>query len=395
MTEGSRRFLVTTAPGLQGLLAEELRSLGIEPTLEASGAVTFTGDWAAASRVLVRTRIGSRLLLSLRRFSARTKAMLYDQVRRIDWPAVFPSTLTMAVEAAGSLEGTDYVLSYAPLRIKDAVCDEFRKRGFLRPDVDRWEPDVSLHAFFHRGRCELSVDLSGRPLHRRGYRQEGAEAPLRENRAAALLLFCGYDGSRPFLDPFCGSGTIPIEAALIATRTAPGLLRVPDAFTLGRLFPEAADALGEEHHRAREERRESPPHPIAGSDSSGEVLEIARGNAGKAGVGEWVRFEERDARRIEAPDSWIVTNPPYGERLEDPVAAQDLIRAFVHGVKHACAGSCLGLVVPRGALEKAVGLRPQGRLAVESGPLGLRYLCYEIQAGRFTPAPPKKKGGGS
>jgi len=394
MTEGSRRFLVTTAPGLQELLAEELRSFGVDPTVEPSGAVTFTGDWVEASRVLVRTRIGSRLLLSLRSFSARTKAMLYDQVRRIDWPAVFPSTLTMAVEATGSLAGTDYVLSYAPLRIKDAVCDEFRKRGFLRPDVDRWEPDVSLRAFFHRGRCELSVDLSGRPLHRRGYRQDGAEAPLRENRAAALLLFCGYDGSRPLLDPFCGSGTIPIEAALIATRTAPGLLRDPEAFAMPRLFPDAGDALGEERRRARAERREAPPHPIAGSDLSGETLETARGNAEKAGVGDWVRFEERDARGIEAPDSWIVTNPPYGERLEDPVLAADLIRAFVHGVKHSCAGSRLGLVVPRGALEKAVGLRAEKRLAVESGPLRLRYLCYEIRAGRFTSAG-QKEGGGS
>jgi len=391
MTEDPRRFLATTAPGLQGLLEDELRSFGIEPTREPSGAVTFEGDWSQASRVLVRSRIASRLLLSLRRFSARSRAMLYDQVRRIDWPSVFPSTATLAVEAMGSTTGTDYALSYANLRIKDAVCDEFRKRGHPRPDVDRHDPDVSLRAFFHRGRCELSLDLSGEPLHRRGYRKEGAEAPLRENRAAALLRFCGYDGSRPLVDPFCGSGTIPIEAALLAAGIAPGLLRPRHAFALARLVPEADGALVEELERAETERRE-PPHPVRGGDLSPEALEIARGNAALAGVGEWVHFEEADARSLGAPDSWIVTNPPYGERLEDPAAAAALLREFVHRVKHACAGSRLGLVVPRGSLEKAVGLRPETRLAVESGSLGLRYLCYEIQAGRFTPAPERTRG---
>jgi 23S rRNA G2445 N2-methylase RlmL len=379
---GSRRFLVSSAPGLETLLAEELRSLGLEPEVEPSGVVAVEGGWESPCRVLIRSRIASRVAVSLRRFSSRSRAMLYDQVRRIDWPGIFPPRRTLSVRAAGSTRGTDFALSYAPLRIKDAVCDEFRKRGYPRPDVDRHRPDVRINAFFFQARCELSLDVTGRPLHRRGYRPEGAQAPLRENRAAALLRFSGYDGSRPLIDPFCGSGTIPIEAALIATRTAPGLLREAASFPLVGLVPEAAPILDRERTAAEAERR-APPHPVLGRDVSAAALDAARANAHRAGAEHWVRFEEGDARDLEAPDSWIVTNPPYGERLEDPEAAARLLGAFVHRVKHHAAGSRLALVVPRGHLEKRVGLRPEKRLAVESGSFALRYLVYAIREGRF------------
>lgn len=383
-TGDAARFLVASAPGLETLLADELRSLGLDPAVETSGVVAVTGGWEAASRILVRSRIASRVAVSLRRFSSRNRAMLYDQVRRIDWPAVFSPKKTLAVRATGTTGGTDFALSYAPLRVKDAICDEFRKHGLPRPNVDRRSPQVLVNAFFYQTRCELSLDVTGRPLHRRGYRPEGAAAPLRENRAAALLLFCGYDGSRPLVDPFCGSGTIPIEAALIATGTAPGLLRPVADFALAGLVPEAVPALEAERRAAEAERRPAPPHPITGRDVSAEALAAARANARRARAESWVRFEPGDARELSAPDAWIVTNPPYGERLQDPEAAAALLREFVHRVKHACTGSRLGLVLPRGRLEKGVGLRPEQRLAVESGSLALRYLAYEIRAGKFT-----------
>lgn len=383
MSDEPRRFLATSAPGLQGLLREEVQELGIEAEVEPSGAVAFTGSWPEAARVLVRSRIASRVLLSIRRFACRNRAMLYDQVRRIDWPSVFPHSLTLAVEAAGTIHSRDLTLAFAPLRIKDGICDEFRKRGHPRPDVDRRNPDVLVRAFFANGRAELSVDLSGEPLHKRGYRRDGAQAPIRENRAAALLRFTGYDGSRPLVDPFCGSGTFPIEAWLIATRTAPGLLRDPGVFALGRVVPDARPALETELAAAAARRLPAPPHPIRGSDQDTQALADARANAGRAGAAGGIVLTQADARELEAPNSWIVSNPPYGERLEDPAAAAELLRAFVHQVKHHAVGSRLGLVLPRGALEKAVGLRPEARLSLESGPLTLRFLCYEIRAGRF------------
>jgi len=381
------RFLVSSAPGLEGLLAAELGTFGLEPVEEPSGVVAVTGDWSVAARVLIRSRIASRVFFSLRRFSSRNRAMLYDQVRRVDWPEIFSNRRTFSVHATGSTRGTDFALSYAPLRIKDAVCDEFRKKVEVRPDVDRHDPDVRLQAFFFQGRCELSLELSGVPLSRRGYRKDGAEAPLRENRAAALLAFSGFDGSAPLVDPFCGSGTIPIEAALIASRTAPGLLRSVDSFSAATLYPDARGAIERERAEAEGCRIDPPPHSIRGIDRSRSAVDTALGNARRAGVSDWVQFEEGDARDLEAPDSWIVTNPPYGERLEDPTAARSLLREFTHGVKHRCAGSRLAMVLPRRDLEKSVGLRPEKRLAVESGPLELRYLSYEIRAGKFLENP--------
>ena len=376
-----RRFLVTTAAGLEPLLIDELRELGLDPEPTAAGPLVLRGGWDVAATVLVRSRIASRLLLSLREFSARSQAMLYDQVRRIAWPSLFSPSLTVAIHAHGSTQGTDYALSFAPLKIKDAICDEYRHKGLLRPNVDRHNPDVRLTSFFHRGRCEISVDIAGEPLHRRGYRAEGAEAPLRENRAAALLRFAGYDGSAPLVDPFCGSGTVAIEAALIATRHAPGLLRPVDRFAAAALFPEARAALESERARAAAETLGAPPHAIAGSDLSEPTLLIARSNAAKAGVERFIRFERRDALEIEAGGGWIVGNPPYGERLADRDSAIALLREFVHRIKHHGTDSRLALVLPRGDLEKSVGLRPSKRLAVESGSLGLRFLLFEIYSG--------------
>jgi len=375
------RFLVTTAAGLEPLLGEELAELGLETRALPSGALVLDGTWRDAARVMIRSRTASRLLVSLRRFSAAHQAMLYDQIRRIPWPSLFEPDRTIAVHALGTSEGTDYTTKFGALKIKDAVCDEFRKAGLPRPDVDRDDPDARITAFFFRGRCELSLDLSGDPLHRRGYRAVGAAAPLRENRAAALLRFAGYDGSGPFLDPFCGSGTIAIEAALIAMRVAPGLLRETDAFAGARLFPDLAAALEEERRAAGAERIAKPPHPVEGSDVSDEALAVARSNAVKAGAEGAVRFARKDALSVEAPGGWIVSNPPYGERLADRESAAELIREFIHRVKHHGTGVRLGLILPRGPLEHAVGLKPEKRLPVESGPLGLRFLVYEIYAG--------------
>jgi putative N6-adenine-specific DNA methylase len=320
-------------------------------------------------------------LLSIRRFSAVNQAMLYDQVRRIDWPSFFSADKSMAVFAHGLVGEGDYKLSFAPLKIKDAVCDEFRKRVNVRPSVDRKNPRVRIEAFFFNQQCELSIDLSGEPLHRRGYREEGAEAPLRENRAAALLAFAGYDGSRPLVDPFCGSGTIVIEAGLIATRRAPGLLRSVQRFALAELFPEAKADIEAVRREAQAAVLSAPSQPIEGRDVSDETLAIARSNAVKAGLKGLVSFRKADAREIEAPDSLIVTNPPYGERLENPEAAAGLVREFTHRVKHHALGSRLALVLPKGDLEHAVGFKPSRRLAVESGPLSLRFLLFDIYSG--------------
>ena len=376
------RFIATTSPGLEGLLFEELSEFGLGAVLEESGgAVSFEGEWIDAANVLQRSRIASRVLWSLRKFSAKNNAMLYDQVRRIDWKATLQPGLTIAVFAHGTSEGTDYTMSFAPLRIKDALCDEIKKQGQDRPNVDRHNPDLRIEALFNMGKCELSVDLAGMPLHRRGYRREGAEAPLRESRAAALLRFAGYDGSRPLMDPFCATGTIPIEAALIALKRAPGLLRRMDSYSMWKIAPECRAAIEAVRAAIESEALHELPHPITGRDISKKILNTARTNAELAGVGKFIKFEDADALTIVFENGDVVTNPPYGERLHNQGDPVEIVSGFTRQLKHHCAGSRITFVIPTGELENAIGFKPKKRLKIFNGPLESRYVSFDIYAG--------------
>jgi len=374
------RFFVTTSPGLEKLLEAELKGLGLNAELEPSGVVAFEGEWYDACRVLLESRVGSRVMMSLRRFSAKTSAMLYDQVRRIEWTKLFTSSQSIAVFAHGDIKETNYALSFAPLKIKDAICDEFRKFNEERPNVNRAEPDVRLEAFIHAGRCELSVDITGEPLHKRGYRLKGSDAPLRESRAAGLLAFAGYDGSQNFVDPFCGSGTIAIEAAMIAKKMAPGLLRPPKAWVLLKLFKEAEPSF----HRAYEEAKSrviESKVKIRASDTNHKTLALARDNALRAKVKDAIEFKVLDAKALVAPDSMIACNPPYGERLGAEEEAMELIQAFTRQAKHHSANSSLTFVLPRGPLEKSIGFKPARKLPIENGPIPSVFLHFELYSG--------------
>ncbi len=372
------RLIATTAPGLEQLLAEELGALDLGAVETTPGAVTFETDWPGAARVLVRSRIASRLLLSIRRFAARSEAMLYDQTRRVPWTEHLRPGATIAVFAHGSTTGTSYPLRFAALKVKDAVCDEMRKLTGDRPDVSRTQPDVRIEALFVGRRAELSIDLSGEPLHRRGWRLAGGEAPLRENRAAALVRLAGPSTGRTLVDPFCGSGTIAIEAALVATQRAPALDRPLDAFACTRLYPESRDAIAAEQARAATEVLATPLFPIRASDLAEDVLAEARENAARARVAHAITFVRADARELEIADAVIVANPPYGERVATVSEAATLISAFTRQLKHHAKGSRLALVLPQGPLEANVGLKPARRVAFSNGPIPSRLLVYEL-----------------
>jgi putative N6-adenine-specific DNA methylase len=373
------------------MLEEELRELGFESMRsEASGSVSLEAEWPLApARIMIQSRIASRVLLSLRSFSAKTSAMLYDQVRRIDWTEYLDTQTTFAVYVHGTTEGTDYTMSFAPLKIKDAIVDEIKKKGIDRPDVDRVDPDVRIEAIIHAGKCELSIDLTGVPLHRRSYRTDGREAPLRESRAAALIKFTDLpDGSgelKRFVDPFCGSGTLVIEAALLALKRAPGLLRPLTSFAMWHIFNESRAALEAERVAAERASLKELPFegPLVGRDISNKTLKAAQENARRAGVEAFVRFEQGDARELKAPGAVIVANPPFGERLEhDERAAGELIAAFTRQLKHNCAPCRLGLILPKGELEHSVGFKPKRRMAVHNGPFEARFSVFEIFASR-------------
>jgi len=383
-------FLVSCSPGLNELLRDELVEICPETAVEIQSVsmLRFEGSWVSAAKVAAHSRIASRIMVSLRAFSAKNPEMLYDQVRRISWPDYFSPLDTFAVFSHGELVGERLEsMNFASLKIKDALCDEFRKKGQDRPSVSRQEPDFRVEAHFFGGKCEISLALHREALHRRGYRQDSGEAPLRENRAAALLRFCGFSLSTlAFLDPFCGSGTLPIEAALMEARVAPCLLRPEgDNFVVrGGAFQPLSDAYRLEVRQARDTRLKKIDRPIFGSDLDRRTLREAQGNANRAGVANFVRFGEQDARTLKLTDSHlIVTNPPFGERLGSQDSVQQLISDFVRNLKHECAPAELGLILPVGPLIKSVGLKPERKCQVENGPLETQYLFYRIMAGKF------------
>jgi 23S rRNA G2445 N2-methylase RlmL len=379
---GPRELLITCAPGLEEILLDELVKLGIHRgrKLRASCIVIeLSAD--SLLHLVENSRIASRILLPLREFAAQTSEMLYDQVRRIPWPEIFPLDMTFRVDCHGLFpEGIK--ASFAPLKIKDALCDEFRKRcQDLRPSVSSDNPDIQLEAYFERGRCEISIDLCGIPLHRRGYRLEGSEAPLREDRAAALLEFCGYRGQEVLVDPFCGSGTIPIEAAL-SLKSLPFRTReYTSQLTMFRLFPDLA-RLG---NQTQAQLKPESFQKIIASDIDFTALQRARENIKHAGVEEWITLDQRNALEITAenPENTLfVANPPYGERISEKEQARELISNFVSHLKRNVSPTRLGIIVSED-LKDAIGLRPQRQASLKSGSLKLRMMYFEIRKGSF------------
>jgi putative N6-adenine-specific DNA methylase len=313
------RFFATCAKGTEGALRRELSALRLHAVKGARGGVSFEGDLAAGMKVCLHSRVAMRVLLQLGSFPAPDAAALYDGVRTIEWTEWLTARTTLAVEATVRDSGLTHS-GFAALKVKDAVVDALRDRLGARPDVDPKDPDVAVVLHLARDQADLSLDLAGAPLHRRGWRTQVTPAPVKETLAAAVLSLGGVEAERPFLDPMCGSGTLAIEQALRARRMAPGLGR---AFGFQR-WPAYRGAAQSAWDRMKEEaRREAlarAPAPIVARDLHPKALDAARRHAAAAGVQLDVRFEQGDAREIgPAPElgeaGAIVTNPPYGERL--------------------------------------------------------------------------------
>jgi len=282
--------------GVDDLAVEELRALGASDLRPTSGGVAFTGDLAVAYRVLLWSRLASRLLLPLWRVDAHSSHAFYDAVRALPWEGELRRGATFAIDAHARGDRAVHT-HFVALRTKDAVVDRLRERWGERPDVDLDDPELRLHVLLeggHSGRdatAQLSLDLSGEPLHRRGYRGASGPAPLKENVAAALLLRAGWPAIAAagggFVDPMCGAGTLLVEAALLATDAAPGLLRTGNAASFGLRGWRGHDRRAWESLRAEAERRRQAGRarlpPMGGSDRDGGALEAARASLAAAG----------------------------------------------------------------------------------------------------------------
>jgi putative N6-adenine-specific DNA methylase len=372
------RLVATCSRGLEEVVRGELAALGHPDAACGRGVVSFGGDLEGVYRANLWLRAATRVLRQLAEGPAASRDALYSLASTVAWEEFVSRGQTFMVEAAGKAPAFPNT-GFAALTVKDALVDRLRSRWGSRPDVDRRDADLRIHVHLAGARAAVSLDSSGGPLAHRGYRPRGGPAPLAESLAAGILLLAEYDGVRPFLDPMAGTGTIAIEAALIATGTAPGLRRT---FACERWRDHEPERLAALRASALRSRR-SPSAPIVARDSEPRAVAAARHNARAAGVGDVVAVERGDVRdlRLPADGALIVTNPPYGQRLGDPADLATLYRAVGDALKHRASGATAWLLVGNRELAKSIGLRASRRIVLFNGPIECRLLRFDLYSG--------------
>ena len=384
MSAAEHAFVATVPRGLADLLVLELQSTGAQQARERGAAVIFTGSLEAGYRACLWSRIASRVLLQLTQFQAASAEEFYAQVRAFDWSAHIDPTRSIACEFTGSHPSMTHS-HYGALRLKDGICDRLRDDTGTRPDVALSRPAVRLHAHANGTHVTLSLDLAGEGLHRRGYRIEAGEAPLRENLAAGVLLRARWPEAAvhgaEFLDPMCGSGTLAIEAAMIAAHRAPGLQREyfgflgwkgHDAALWQRLTTEAAELA-------------SPAIAsiIRGSDIDQRALDMAAANAGRAGVATVIRLERSAVAGVrpatDAP-GLICTNPPYGERLGDELQARTVFAGLGQTLREHFAGWDAAILTASPDTARELRLRSYRVHELWNGAIAVRLLRIDLGA---------------
>ena len=370
-------FFVTTAKGIEEVVAAELTALGIAVAAVETGGVRFTGDMNACYRANLWLRAASRVLLPLAGFSCDSPRSLYDGIRTISWNDILTPEMTLAVDC--NLRDSAMTHSgFVALKTKDAIVDAIRDRFGRRPNVDTRDPDLRVNVHLVKNHCTVSLDTSGTPLDRRGYRLERNEAPLRETLAAALIMLSGWDGTIPLADPMCGSGTIPIEAALKAACRAPGLLRSGFAFQRWPGFDAGLWRMVLEE--AREMALDSQPSQVLGCDRSAGALKVASQNSARAGVTAMITLKQQELSDFVPPQGpgILLFNPPYGRRLGEEDELKPLYRKIGDVMKQRCTGYTAYLFTGSADLAKCVGLRASRRIVLFNGPIECRLLKYEL-----------------
>jgi 23S rRNA (guanine2445-N2)-methyltransferase / 23S rRNA (guanine2069-N7)-methyltransferase len=376
------RFVASCPRGFGDLLARELRELGAADVRERALGVEFSGELRVAYRVCLESRVASRVFLVVADFDAATDASFYDALRAIDWrPHVDPAR-TLACDFTGKHPEITHT-RFGALRLKDAICDQLREVTGRRPDIAPERPAVRVHAHANGPKVTVSIDLSGEGLHRRGYRTQAGEAPLRENLAAGILLRAGWpeksQGAVEFLDPMCGSGTLVIEAGMIAANIAPGSRRHYFGF-LG--WPGHDPQAWETLKREASARERPPTLALRGLDAQASVLGAARENAARAGL-EGVAFETgrlAAARPANPGAGFLATNPPYGVRLEDRDGARALMKELGGVLREHFAG--WDAVILSGSADAGLelGIRAERVHTVWNGAIECRLLRLHVSA---------------
>jgi len=395
----ARSFFATTAKGMEELLAAELRGIGAEEATVGRAGVSFQGSLETAYRACLWSRVANRVLLPLASFPAPTPEALYAGVRTIRWLDHIGTGGTLAVDFATSRSAITHS-HFGALKTKDAVVDQLRDQTGTRPSVAVERPDVRVNVYLHDDRATVSIDLSGESQHRRSYRERGGVAPLKENLAAAVLLLAQWPqlarAGAPLIDPMCGSGTLPIEAALMAADVAPGRARTYFGF-LGWKGHEPASwqrLLQEAEEREIRDPRRLPP--IRGYDADAAAVRGALANAERAGLRGRVHIEKRAladcepiTARVEGEvRGLLVTNPPYGARLGNSEKLAELYATLGDTLRRKFMGWTAYVLAGNVGLAKRIGLRAARRHVLYNGAIECRLLAFPI-----SPNPVREKRG--
>ena len=378
-----------TLPGLEGVLAEELKNLGAASIKNQSLAVGFSGDEELLYSANLHLRSALRVLVAVREFSANRTEQIYAEALEVPWETWLKPAGSLAVDAVVS-SSTFTHGSYCALKVKDAVCDRFVKKFGRRPDVDTDSPDLRINLRIHKEECALSLDSSGESLHRRGYRTEKIEAPLSEVLAAGILLLSGWDMQSPLYDPMCGSGTFLAEAGLMSAGIPCGSLRKKFGFMSWKTHtPE----LWKKVKTCAESLRRQPAGGITGSDSDPNAVKIAHANLLRAGLGDIPVSRSVFENSSPPPGKGLlVMNPPYGKRMRredlnsrthEPEAPQtDEIRELYTRIgdtlKRSYTGWTAWLFSANMDAVKHIGLRPFRRIPLRNGPLECRLVGIKM-----------------
>lgn len=372
--------LFATCPrGLETILAQELQQQGCTDIAPTDGGVSCKGGIEQVYRANLHSRTASRVLLQLTRATYRHEDDIYKAAKNLKWQEWFRVNQTFKVKVEGKRARVKS-LDFIALKIKDGVCDRFREHGGERPSIDKNRPDVRIHAFLDERNVSIFIDTSGEALFKRGYRRDTGEAPLRENLAAGLLLLAGYDGSQPFQDPFCGSGTIAIEAAWIALNRAPGLSR---RFGFEKLANFNKALWLELKAEARAYIWQKPLAKIAASDNDRAMTRLAQENASMAEVDMFIDFNTIDVQdtRPNGENGILVCNPPYGVRLAETQALHALYPQLGGWLKQHYAGWTIGLFSGDMALPKLMRLKPKRKIPLFNGNLDCRLFLLDMVSG--------------
>ena len=341
--------------------------------------VSFTGDKEMMYRANFQLHTAIRILKPIRHFKAKSADDVYEEIKKIDWTEYLGTEKTFTVDSVVFSEEFRHS-KFVSYKVKDAIVDQFREKTGKRPNISVANPDIRLNMHIADDKCTLSLDSSGESLHRRGYRQESVEAPLNEVLAAGMILLSGWQGDTDFIDPMCGSGTLLIEAALIAKNMAPGLFRKEYAFEKWPDFD--ADLFDNIYNDESMEREFN--HKIYGYDIDIKAVNTARMNVKAAGLSDIISVEQQDFKEFTQPQnkSIMITNPPYGERISTP----DLMGTYKmigERLKHQFKGNDAWILSYREECFDQIGLKPSIKIPLYNGSLECEFRKYQMFDGKL------------